>query len=85
MIWKELKEFCNSLDESLLEHKVILWREDEALVDIDAEQLEEDHYIGDDDEGCYSLSNAGISEEQAKEMGLRKLYDKGHPILWEKF
>ena len=45
MTWKELKEFANSLPEKELDKKVILWREDEAITNIEANQLEEDHYI----------------------------------------
>ena len=85
MNWKELKEFANSLDEKQLKKKVVLWREDEAVNDINAENLSEDQYIGDDDEGCYSLSDAGLTIDDVKEKGLRKVYDKGSPILWEKF
>lgn len=86
MNWKELKEFCNSLDEKKLERKVVLWREDEAINAIEAMTLQEDHYIGKNDlEGCYPLSEAGISIEEAKKEKLKKVYDKGDPILWEKF
>jgi hypothetical protein len=85
MTWKELKEFANSLDEKQLDKNVVLWREDEAVNDINAENLKEDYYIGDDDEECYSLADAGLTIEDAEEKGLRKVYDKGSPILWEKF
>ena len=85
MIWKELKDFANSLDEKQLEKNVVLWREDEAVNDINAEKLDADHYIGDDDEGCYPLADSGLTIEDVEEKGLRKVYDKGSPILWEKF
>jgi len=85
MTWKELKKFANSLDEKQLERKVVLWREDEAVNDINAEVLEADHYIGEDDEGCYTLEDAGLTIEDVAEKGLKKVYEKGNPILWEKF
>ena len=80
MNWKQLKEFCNSLDEEQLERKVILWREVEAISAIDAMKLQEDHYIGEDEEACYP-------ESEAKEPldNLKKMYQKGDPILWEDF
>lgn len=80
MNWKELKDFANSLNEHQLSQKVILWREDESIQDIEAMNLEEDHYIGNNDEGCYPESDASEPIDN-----LRKVYDKGHPILWEKF
>jgi len=82
MNWTELKEFCNSLDEAQLKKKVILWREDEAISDIDSMKLEEDHYINPDmhEEGCYPESEALEPIDQ-----LKKVYKKGDPILWEIF
>lgn len=80
MTWNELKEFCNSLPEEQLERKVILWREDEAINDIEPECLSEDHFKGDDDEGCYPESEASEPIEN-----LRKVYSKGDAILWERF
>jgi hypothetical protein len=82
MTWKELKDFCNSLDEKQLERNVILWREDEAINNIEAEKLPEDRYICPDacDEGCYPLSEASEPLED-----LKKVYEKGDAILWEKF
>lgn len=85
MEWKKLKEFCNSLDEKQLEKKVVIWREGEAISDISPDLLTEDHYIGDGEEGCYPLSDAGIDLEEAKEMELKKVYEKGDPILFEEF
>lgn len=86
MNWKELKDFANSLDENQLEQKVILWREDEAITNIGAEQLHDDHYIGEyNDDGCYTLSDAGLTLKEAKEQGLEKVYDKGTPILFDDF
>ncbi|MBF4484418.1 hypothetical protein [Flavobacterium sp. CSZ] len=93
MNWKQLKDFCNSLPESELEKKVILWREDEAITDIDTEQLDEDQYIDerDSDNGCFPKSEAESQIKMDPEefpRGLEqflKVYDKGHPILREKF
>lgn len=85
MDWKQLKEFCNSLDEKQLKRKVVLWRENEAINDIEAMALEADHYIGEDEEGCYTLADAGIDLKEAKNKGLKKVYEKGNPILWEEF
>ena len=85
MTWNELKEFCNSLPQEQLERKVILWREDEAINNIEAEQLSEDHYIGEDDEGCYPLSDAGLTVDDVDGLGLKKVYLIGDAILWERF
>ena len=90
MNWKELKEFCNSLPEEKLENKVILWREEEAISDIYAEQLKEDHFNYDDCEGCVSESDAKsmLEDEDAFPNGMddfEKVYDKGDPILCEEF
>lgn len=85
MNWKELKDFCNSLDEGLLEEKVMLWREEEAIGKIDAECLGEDHFIGEyPEDGCVPESDVkSFTKEGQKEY---KLYlKKGHPILWEDF
>ncbi len=80
MTWSELKDFCNSLPEDQLQRNVILWREDEAINKIEANRIEEDHYIGEDDEGCYPLSDATAPIEL-----LRKVYSKGDAILVELF
>ena len=81
MNWNELKDFCDSLDEKQLQKKVILWREDIAISNINAQNLEEDLYYGtEDEEGCYPESEAIEPIET-----LKKVYDKGCPILWEKF
>jgi len=85
MNWKELKEFCNSLPDEKLERKVVIWREDEAIREIESELLLEDHYIGEDDEMCYPLYDAGLTIEDAEGLGLEKVYSAGDPILWEKF
>ncbi|MBW2961297.1 hypothetical protein [Mesonia aestuariivivens] len=83
--WKDLKEFANSLDEKQLEKKVVVWREEEAISDFEAITLEADHYIGDNDDGCYSLSDAGLTIEEAQKEGLEIAYPKGHPIIFENF
>lgn len=93
MNWRQLKDFCNNLPESELEKNVILWREDEAITDISANQLDEDHYIDerDSDNGCFPLSEAQSQiKSDPKEFskglaGFKKVYDKGSPILYENF
>lgn len=92
MNWKELKDFCNNLPESELEKNVILWRECESVTDIYSEQLDEDQYVDErGDDGCFPLSEAESQiksdpEEFPKGLeGFVKVYDKGHPILHEKF
>lgn len=84
MNWKELKDFCNNLSESELEKNVILWRECEAITDIEAEQLDEDHYIKRDspEDGCFPVSECKDLDKGTK---IKKVYDKGHPILHEVF
>lgn len=94
MNWKELKDFCNSLPESELEKKVILWREEptEAITDISAEQLE-DMYVNNDcdEDGCFPLCEAESLIKDSPEDypdgmdHFTKVYDKGHPILSENF
>ena len=85
MNWKELKEFVNSLNNEQLEAKVILWREDEAITEIETNILEEDQYIIPGEEGCYSLADGGYTEADIEEKGLVMVYEKGHPILMEDF
>lgn len=80
MNWNKLKEFCNSLDEKQLQKKVILWREDESISEIEPIVINEDHYIGEDEEACYPESDAQEPIED-----LKKVYDKGDPILAELF
>ena len=80
MNWRELKEFCNTLPEEQLERKVILWREDEVINKIEPKLLEEDFYIGEDEDGCYPASEA----EEPIEL-LKKVYSKGDAILEEDF
>lgn len=84
MNWKELKAFCNALSESELNEKVILWRESEAITKIEAEQLEEDHYIQVEspEEGCFPVSEAKHFDTSIK---IKRVYLKGHPILHELF
>lgn len=92
MNWNQLKDFCNSLDEEQLKHNVILWREDEAITDIDAITLEEDHYINPEaSEGCFPESEANYlikTDPESYPDGIdffTKVYDKGHPVLHENF
>lgn len=86
MTWNELKEFANSLNEEQLNKPVILWRESEAITDISAEALAEDHYIDlEEDEGCYPLSAVGLTVEEAEEKGFVLTHPKGFPILHEGF
>ena len=82
MTWKELKEFCNSLPDNELTRKVILWREDEAVNNIDAVQLDEDFYADEEEleEGCFRASDASKPIEE-----LTKVYEKGTPVLMENF
>lgn len=84
MNYQELKDFCNSLPESELSKNVILWREDEAITDISAEQLQEDHYIDLDnsEDGCFPVSECKHLDPETK---IKKVYDKGTPILHENF
>ena len=90
MNWKELKGFCNGLTEEQLEQKVIMWREDEAVQEIKAMTLEQDHYINkeDYDNGCFEESEMRSqieNDEDLTEEDFKKVYDKGFPLLWEDF
>lgn len=93
MNWNELKDFCNSLPESELEKNVMLWREEEAITDISAEQLEEDSYVDNEssESGCFPECEAQSQIKMSPEdfpNGLNhftKVYDKGHPVLHENF
>jgi hypothetical protein len=92
MTWKQLKDFCNNLPESELEKNVILWRECDVIIDISAEQLDQDHYVNESgDDGCFPLFEAESQikfqpDEFPKGLdGFVKVYDKGHPILNENF
>jgi len=91
MNWKELKDFCNKLPESFLKEKVIMWREDECINNIDARQLEEDYYIDPerDDNGCYpefeAIEKINMNPEDYPDglEDLKKCYVEGFPILEE--
>ena len=94
MNWKQLKDFCNGLTEEQLQEKVIMWREHEAVNNIEVDTLQEDHYIdetGQYDEGCFEKSTAlNLIKDNTEDYpnGLKhfkKVYDKGFPILWENF
>lgn len=86
MNWSELKDFCNTLPESELSKNVILWREnaEDVVLDISAEQLEEDHYIKREspDDGCFPVSECKDLEPDTK---IKRVYKSGHPILQENF
>jgi len=86
MNWKQLKDFCNNLPESELEKNVILWREDaeDVILEIEAEQLDEDYYIKVDDpeDGCFPVSESKDLEPDTK---IKRVYKIGHPILHEIF
>lgn len=84
MTYQELKDFCNNLPEVELNKNVILLREDEAIADISAEQLQEDHYIDVDNNegGCFPVSECKHLDPETK---IKKVYDKETPILQENF
>lgn len=84
MTYQELKDFCNNLPEAELNKKVILWRENDAITNIMAEQLTEDHYIDVDntEDGCFPESEL---KSFYHDMETKKVYDKGTPILHEIF
>lgn len=85
MKWKELKEFCNSLDEKQLERDLIFWRENESICNIEVGLLSDDHYIGEDEEHCYPLSYAGLTLDDVDDLGLVKVYSAGDAFLKENF
>lgn len=91
MNWKELKDFCNTLDENQLEKNVIIWREDEVVNNVSPLLLEEDYYRGDESsDKCFSESEAKDIADDPDEFpnGIKdmiKCYDKGHPFLLENF
>lgn len=88
MVWKELKNFCNSLDEEQLTKEVVIWREDESVSDLTPLILDEDHFIDQEDSenGCFPESEIkNFDPIEIGEMKLKKVYDKGDPILGENF
>lgn len=90
MNWKQLKDFCNGLTEEQLQEKVIMWREDDVVNNIEVRELEEDHYINKDDydNGCFEESEMKSQIENDDELtvdNFKKVYDKGFPVLWENF
>lgn len=94
MTWKELKDFCKELTEEQLEKKVIIWREEEVISNLQAETLEEDYYIaktGLYDEGCFDETTAlDLIKDNPKDYpnginDFKKVYDKGFPVLSEDF
>lgn len=79
MNWKELKEFCNSLDEKQLEKEVIIWTEETAMGDLQASEVEENIYFDpEDSESTYYEKDAPVPVEN-----LQIAYHKGDPILFE--
>lgn len=90
MTWAQMKSFCEGLNEEQLKAKVIVWQEDEVITDLNAMQLDQDHYINVDrpelgcspiqDHECQEYHSKGIRAEK-----FRKVYDKGHPVLWQDF
>jgi len=92
MTWQEMKDFCNSLDESQLKKNVLVWREEECISKLEPTPLYED-YCRDPEE----FEPFCFPESEAKTMvvdnidfpngmdDLEKVYDKGHPILMADF
>ena len=90
MNWKQLKDFCNSIPEEFLDRKVILWREDEAINQIEAEALEHDQYVDAEypELGCFDETEMDSQIKHNQELtrdDFRKVYEKGFPVLKEKF
>ena len=84
MNWRELKDFCNTLDENQLTTKVILEAEDRSIVNIEASKLENDYYVNEmDGSGAFFPLAEWEGEETDPE--LIKIYDAGRPILCEDF
>lgn len=86
MNWKQLKDFCNGLQESELEKNVILWREDaeDVITEIEVKQLEEDYYVKKEspEDGCFPVSECRELEPDTE---IKRVYKNGHPILYEIF
>lgn len=84
MNWKQLKDFCNNLPESELEKIVVLCREDaeDAITEITAEQLDEDHYIEREspEKGSFPVSECKELDPDTK---IKRVYKEGHPFLHE--
>lgn len=93
MNWRQLKDFCNELTEEQLEKKVVIWREDEAISEIEPTLLVEDYYANEDvlDDKCAKeLEVLDIIKNNPEDYpnGLgdfKRVYHKGHPMLWENF
>ncbi|GGH78057.1 hypothetical protein [Phaeocystidibacter marisrubri] len=90
MNWKELKAFCNELPEAELEKKVIIWREDEAISQLEVMRLDEDYFIDPEEPeyGCFRDSELeDMIDEEFHPNGredFKKVYDKGTPMISEK-
>jgi hypothetical protein len=82
MNWKQMKDFCNKLPEEVLQNKVIIWQEENAINEIRPLILDQDHYLDPEnyEYGCFPESEA--SEPISN---LNKVYSKGDPILIENF
>lgn len=59
--WVKLKEFCNSLTDDQLKHKVCVIREDDSLSILEASELGEDLYKFEDEE--YAVSKNDFDAE----------------------
>ncbi len=80
LIWKDLKEFVNSLDEKFLEEPVRWWGDDRGGIVSSLDILEEDYLTG--DEGFYPESTWESDEEFGDEFKDELGLVKGTPILW---
>ena len=82
MTWQELKDFCNNLPEEVLDKDVVLWREEDSITEIESRELEEDYYMNpEDDLVCLPESEMPTNLEDDRV----KVYDRGFPILWERY
>lgn len=80
MIWKELKDFCNSLSEEQLNFPVRINREEEMISCLKTEILEENYVMDEYNEGAYPESEASGDEGE-----LKVVFPKGFPMINEVF
>lgn len=71
--WAKLKDFCNSLTDFQLQHKVCVIREDDSLSILEAAEIGTDMYKFDDEE--YSVSKEDFDPEYHCE-GKYKSFDE---------